>query len=88
MNPYRDATGAQIEVATQRLAALRREREEVERRYRSACASLEVLVSNPPKAPPLTKVVPAPQRSFSFRRVLGWVLVGIVLSVGIFFGHR
>jgi hypothetical protein len=87
LNPYRDATGAQIEVATRQLAGLRREREEVERRYRSACASLEALVSNPPKAP-LTKIVPAPQRSFSFRRILGWALIGVGLSIGTFFSHR
>ena len=87
MSPYRDATGAQIEIATRRLADLRREREEVERRYRSACASLEALVSHPPKAPP-PKIVRAPERPFSLRHVVGWALVGVFMSVGIFLCHR
>ena len=69
MSPYRDAIGAQTEIAQRRLADLRREREEVERRYRSACAALETIASQRPRA----------RRAASFGVVVKWAFFGALV---------
>lgn len=73
MSPYRDAIGAQTEIARRRLAELRRERAEVELRYRAACADLETIAAQRPRAAP-PRVVAAPQRTVSFGGIVKWAL--------------
>ena len=80
MTVYRDTTGPLVDQAERRLAELRGERQEAERRYALACTSLEKRVAQP--APPAPRApAPPPQRPLSARRILGWAVVSAFFTL-------
>jgi hypothetical protein len=74
MSVFRDMTGPLLDEAERRLAELRGERQQAERRYELACVSLEKRVAEPPlPAPPAP--LPPLQRMLSPRRIVGWAAI-------------
>ena len=78
MSPLRDTTLARVTRADRRLEELRRERQQIERRYHAACAALaEVFTARPLVLPP----VPIPLVHLRRGPVIAWGCVGGLVAV-------
>ena len=78
MGIFRDTTAPLLEEAERRLAELRGERQQAERRYELACVSLEKRVAEP--APPARPAPARAQRLLSPPRIAGWAALFAALT--------
>jgi hypothetical protein len=77
VSPLRDTTLARVTRAERRLEELRRERQQIDRRYHAACAALAEVFTARPLLPP----VPIPLVHLRRGPVLAWGCVGGLFAV-------